>query len=927
MNSVLTALLTAVVAGCGATAAIAQEDIPAQADLHSRYSEHIRPLLENYCIRCHDQNTESNVRLDTLNPDIAATTIDTWTRVKNMLDVGSMPPKGKKQPNSDELDVLLAWIGGSLKRYDADHKETGGDTLIRRINNRAYANMIKTLLGVPAQGTEAFPKDGQVRGFDTVGAGLYITTSLYELYWKSAQQTLDIAIPDSESQPEIKSATLNFKAQNSETAKLEQYRECLKKELKKLRDDPTHYDISSIQKFLNRLSIQAPLRKMMSTSFVEDAVSAFYGEKTIKTVTEKGIIWANDPKCIAALISAIEAQEKQIKEVLEPYVSDFQAVTLSLTGLLPELWLNSRHPGYYIISARLCIRNNKYPLPVGFYVNDHIVRSFMLCDPESAPQTYVAKVFCGGSEKFSIHAAFPTAIYTAKYRWFHYITNYLIALYGLSEGQAQEMADRFNQFHVSTENSGDRGNEAKGADILCSEFSVRGPIYDSWPPPAAARIFSRGMKAPPSRENVEEIVKAFMKRAYVRGDCDAEMARPYVDLIMSHYETEKNFVKAVKFGLTAILSSPRFLYLGEKQRTESSQRKPLTAFELARRLAYFLWSDLPDDALMSSAASGALLDDKELTAQTQRMLKDERSHAFRESFTLQWLKIDKLEDISFSLDLLPAFHIFLLQSAKEESVAFFSEILDKNLSVMNFIDSDFTLLNGCLAQHYGIPGIVGNEFRRVQLPPGSHRGGVLTQASVLMATSNGMASSLVRRGAFVMERLLDVPPGRPPPNVPALDKIKVTKDDGSPFTPRERMAMHRENMSCARCHDKIDPLGVGLENFNALGSWNAKLRLLLPMPDKKTNARWVERDADVHGAMLDGTAYNGPDELRQQLLKQKDQFASCLAENMMIYALGRDLELSDKPVLDGICARVEADKYGLATLVEQVVLSDLFRNK
>ena len=240
-----------------------------------------------------------------------------------------------------------------------------------------------------------------------------------------------------------------------------------------------------------------------------------------------------------------------------------------------------------------------------------------------------------------------------------------------------------------------------------------------------------------------------------------------------------------------------------------------------------------------------------------------------------------------------AFDAALLDSARDESVAFFSEILDKNLSVLNFVDSDFAMLNGRIALHYGIAGITGNEFRRVALPPNSHRGGVLTQASVLIATSNGMVTSPVRRGAFVMERLLGVGPGTPPPNVPALDKIPPAKDDGTLFTPLERLAMHRENRSCARCHDKIDPLGAGLENFNAIGVWNDKLALrplvgppMNPQRNRTEPPHWVMRDADVHGTLLDGTPYNGPEELKQRLMDRKDRFVRSLAENLTIYALG-----------------------------------------
>jgi len=923
---------------CGVRALRAQEDIPTQVELHNQYAQQIQPLFKNYCIRCHDRDTTSTVRLDTIKPDIAPDNIDTWTRVKNMLSVGSMPPKDKRRPTPQELDLLLLWIDGSLKRYDADHKEKGGDTLIRRINNRAYANMIKTLLGVPAQGIEEFPEDGEVRGFDTVGASLYTTTYLYELYLKCARETLDMAISENEAPPEIKEYKHKHIPKGSS---FDPALNALKGGIANLSNNPGRFETRSMAAITNELGLVVPasLQHLVNRNLISDTVAAHYGEKTIEDVAAKGIDWPSDASCVAELLAALELQMERI-QTLEQYTSEFKPETVA--GF-DSNYVGNLNPGYYVISARLCNLNPAYPLPVGIVAGDQTVQTLMLDAPTTAPKTYAVKVFWNKRwDRVDAQSLIPyygdfTMGGAERYYWSH-----ITALYGRTFKQYLEAPQ--NQFYDGRRlwsnlpvSAVDTNVETKGAApapapilgpvIFCSETSVRGPIYESWPPPATARIFMHGVKAPPTREYAEEIVKSFMKRAYAVRDCDAAIANPYVDMIMSHYESGKNFVDAVKFTLSIILSSPQFLYLNEDPRADAAKRKPLSAFELARRLAYFLWSDLPDDALLASAASGALLDAKELVAQTRRMLKDERSRAFREAFSSQWLKIDKLGLIAFSYDLFPGYDKFLMRSAKEESVAFFSELLEKNESVLNFIDSDFAMLNGRLAQHYGIPGITGDEFRRVALPPGSHRGGVLTQASVLMATSNGMVGSLVRRGAFVMERLLGVSPGTPPPNVPPFDKTKTLNEGGAPLTQLERLSMHRENINCARCHDKIDLLGVGLENFDALGAWNAKLKLLLPENDKKTHTRWQEHEADVHGAMLDKTPYNGSDELKQRLLEHKDQFVKCLAEYMLIYALGRDLELSDRPIVDKLCVDVAAGGYGLSTLVERVVLSDVFRNK
>jgi hypothetical protein len=903
--------------------------VPEPDELRQQFRERVKPLLRKYCVSCHDEDAASRVRLDDLEADLTPATIDVWTRAKNVLDVGTMPPKRRtERPTREESEALLAWIGASLARYEANHRETGGDTLIRRVNNRAYARMLETLLGVPAQGVGDFPKDGEVRGYDTVGSGLYATSSLYDLYLSCAQRTLDIAIPTAEAMPKATNATAVLRRKGKA---FEQVRASLAKAIRDLRDDPRTFatrDRCGIPFALGRLPVPAPLLRMLRPNLVAEIVTARYRRPTIEAVVADGIDWAADPACAAELLPALEEQLRLL-ESFEDYVSDLQPVSIHGNGTLK---LGSLAPGYYRIRARLCLQDPAYPVPVCVSAGDRVVDQFMLYDPPSAPTVHETTIFVGARlDQVEVRSPLPYAgDLTRRFGAVRYLVDHAKALYGLTDQRCEEMKLSNwigANYFVSPTAPGTVAIPPAGIGILCSEISVSGPLYQAWPPPAASRIFTRGPHAPPSREYAEEIVAAFMKRAYAVGGCDHDETAPYVDLIMSHYQTGNDFVAAVKFGLAGILASPRFLYLDEERRDHGSQRRPLSGSELSRRLAYFLWSDLPDEELVASAAAGALAKDGEVLAQVRRMLKDPRSRAFREAFATQWLRIDKLGSIAFSNELFPSYDQLLIESAREESVAFFSEILDQRLGVETFIDSDFTMLNGRLALHYGIPGVVGDEFRRVPLPAGSHRGGVLTQASVLMATSNGMVTSPVRRGVFVMERLLGVSPGAPPPNVPALDDVRTAKEDGTPFTHRERLAMHAADPSCARCHGKIDPLGVGLEGYNALGAWSAKATRLLPEPDAKTKSRWRDYEPDLRGAMLDGAPYEGPEGLKRRLLEHQDQFLRCLAENLAIYALGRDLQRSDQPILERICATVTADHSSLATLVEQVVLSDLFRDK
>lgn len=907
----------------GATLAAAQEPPATEADLLSRYDERIRPLIVTYCLDCHDATAEGNLRLDTLERAFVPGTVAAWTRVRNVLDVGSMPPKGKRRPTPDESELLLQWIGQSLAHHDAKHRETGGDTPIRRINHRAYASMLRTLLGVPAQGMDAFPEDGTVHGFDTVGSALYTNTYVYELYLACAQRTLDLALTVGD-RPPVRE--LRYPLTPLPGQRFTKHRSHLRQAIAELRRDPRafaangHTVISSVVDHM-LVGLPANLEHLVERHLVADVVAARFGAPTLEEAAARDIPWADDPQCVGELIQRIERLIDGF-EIMERHVSTWQPV---------NVWPFYQHhvgklvPGWYTVSARMCLSNPKYPLPARLVAGDQTIHAFMLHEPPSAPRDVEVTVYWdprwqtvealsalpyGGD---STRPGFPT----------YYFSGHVKALHG--ELGDEQPGTRLGQMHWVDLPADPPRPEPAG--ILCSEITVRGPLTDAWPTAATARIFTRGLAAPPTRDYAHEIIAGFMQRAYVVAECPEEMTRSYVDLVMSHHAEHGDFVAAVKFGLAAILSSPRFLYLDEAKRADPAVRRPLDPFELARRLAYVLWSDLPDEALLASAADGSLRDRGVLLAQTRRMLRDARSRAFRSGFTAQWLRVDRIGRIAYSYDLFPAFDPLLLRSAAEESVAFFSEILDQNLSVSTFIDADFVMIDSRLAQHYGMSGIVGDAFRRVALRPGSHRGGVLTQASVLMATSNGMIGSTVRRGAFVMERLLGIAPGTPPPDVPALDEVVAERADGLPLTPSEKLAMHRANPSCARCHDRIDPLGTGLEPYDALGTWNAQVRVLLPQVSPTTGSRWVGRDADFRGAMPDGTSFTGPEGLKQRLREHPDRFLRCLAEHLAIYALGRELEGSDRPVLDRVCAEVAADGHTLASLVERLVLCELFTHK
>lgn len=406
-----------------------------------------------------------------------------------------------------------------------------------------------------------------------------------------------------------------------------------------------------------------------------------------------------------------------------------------------------------------------------------------------------------------------------------------------------------------------------------------------------------------------QAVQPFLYRAFRRPPLESEVDRyqAFFDSRLLDGESDETaFLTTCK----AILCSPNFLYVETPPETAETDQ-PM--FRLASRLSYFLWSSMPDEQLLGSAASGKLSEPQTLIAQTRRMLNDARSAAFTEHFTDSWLHLNKLGAMPPDSLKFAAYHDRQLEPLmRRETQLFFAEILNKNLSIDHFIESDFTFANRYLAEHYGLPSVNGDEFQRVSLPRQSLRGGLLGQASILTATSNGVETSPVTRGIWVLENILGTPPAPPPPDVEPLEP-----DIRGATTIRQQLAKHRNVATCAECHRKIDPIGFAMESFDPIGSFRNAYQ-----NDKGKPIGEV----DTAGTLPTGESFGDIAELKQLLLKQKNQFARCLTEKMLMYALGREVGFQDRPTIDSIVRNLAARGDGLQDLVELIVTSDAFVN-
>jgi hypothetical protein len=335
---------------------------------------------------------------------------------------------------------------------------------------------------------------------------------------------------------------------------------------------------------------------------------------------------------------------------------------------------------------------------------------------------------------------------------------------------------------------------------------------------------------------------------------------------------------------------------------------------------------MPDEELLTLAAQKKLSDPQTLRRQTDRLLNDPKAAAFATNFCGQWLSLREIDFTEPHYGRYPEWDQMLKVSMVRETELFFTEILKKNLSLTNFIASEFSMLNGRLAKHYGIPGVDGLwEFRKVALPADSHRGGVLTMGSVLKITADGTNTSPVKRGSWVLERILGTPPPRPPADVPPLEPdIRGAK------TLREQLAKHRNNAQCASCHARIDPPGFALESFDVIGGWREYYRVshwVAGVKEVPGRIYLQGHNVDATGTTADGQRFQNIDEFKQLLLRDKDQVARALCERLVTYATGGAPEPADKPQIEAIVARVRAKNYGLRTLVHEIIQSKMFQNK
>jgi hypothetical protein len=463
-------------------------------------------------------------------------------------------------------------------------------------------------------------------------------------------------------------------------------------------------------------------------------------------------------------------------------------------------------------------------------------------------------------------------------------------------------------------------------DLRLASVRIEGPLErEHWIPTRNyERFFFKSEPPETERERrayARELLERFAGRAFRRPVDDRTLDRLTAFAEATYVRTDRSFEEGVSQAMIAVLASPRFLFRIEQASPERADDPypQLDEYSMASRLSYFLWSSMPDRELFDLAERGELR--KNIGAQVKRLLADGRSEAFIENFAGQWLQARDVEGVSINARAVFQregnnrrfdFERSLRLAMRRETELFFGDVMRENRSLIELLDSDYTFLNQELAEFYGIPDVKGRDMRRVNLPEGSPRGGILTQGTVLAVTSNPTRTSPVKRGMFILENILGTPPPPPPPDIPELEEAEREFKDREP-TMREMMEAHRKNPLCHSCHARMDPLGLALENFNALGLWRETER---------------KQPIDTSGKLITGEAFEGIQDLKRILANERRvDFYRCLAEKLLTYALGRGLEYHDVHSVDQIVARLQAEEGRSSALLMGVIESAPFQRR
>ena len=837
---------------CVTTFSLAQTSHPGSAPTEPASS--LQPFVSRNCYTCHSAQAKTG-GLDLESAVSRSSSIledrAIWENVLTKLRSGQMPPEGTPRPDEKELEAAIRKLEAALLVTGASANADPGHVTPHRLNRTEYNNTVRDLLGVDTHPADDFPQDDSVYGFDNIADSLTISPLLMEKYMAAAEMIADTAVfgPDLKPAPVRIDVAIPRRMETTNSVQI---------------TTPAYYSMSNYdmtglsQPGSYHLSYQIP-------------VTAEYVFKITGAGNRPG---GSEPTKVEFWVDGKIAQTYDVANV-------------GLSGF-------ERRPDFW--EARLKLSAGTHEFVVAFPKQfDGLPAKYGGPNPSKLPEPPgrgFGPPIANASDTPSGNASpDPQAAAGA----------------GRGGQAADNRPGKIEERRIAAERARQQAEHPTWNGLSVNEFDIVGPYnYTRVPSPESKqKIFTCDDSNKASQPAcLQKIVSELAARAF-RRPLAASEAGPFVTIAESAQRRSGSFEHGVSVALRAILVSPDFLFRIEKGGTSGSAPHRISSYELASRLSYFLWSSMPDAELTKHAADGSLSQPDVLRAEVKRMLSDPKSSALADNFADEWLEVRRLESITPDRDRFPDFDDYLRDSMKQETHLFIQNLLHNDGSILDIIDGQYTFLNERLAAHYGIPGVKGTEFRKVDLG-GTGRSGVLTQGSVLTVSSYATRTSVVLRGKWVLDNFLNAPPPPPPPNVPGLDASHI----GTSASLRQVMEEHRANPVCASCHTRMDPLGFSLENYDAVGSWRNQ--------DGKV-------PVDSSGVLPDGRTFQGADGLKAILRSDKDAFANGLTSKLLTYGLGRGLESYDRPVISQIVQSLPANGYRFSSLVLEIVNSFPFQ--
>ena len=857
---------------------------PMAAANDATFERDVAPFLQQHCYKCHNADqAKAGFSLDQLKLDfLSGRTADHWVEVMDMLNLGDMPPVDEPPPDIEELERVVAWINTNLREAELQAANAGGQIPLRRLNRVEYANTVRDLFQLPEEQVqtliEPLPADGAAEGFDRLGVALFFDKTQVERTLEVATAIADKVVIDM-NQVEMKESAERPEIPRFEFLAVKEIDEPdpdttiagikVNGDKKRIATGPPTYkkrenDIEMLAGLSRRTADRewGRLAKLNLTDFIEE--DGFYRIK-VKVKPSPG---RPEPHQLR-----LAYQEKSPLGVVEEIPIDPDGTTET------KLFLKKGSPD---MRRQLEIEWNQTPKVV-------------IIEPEFHE-----------AERVEFKAS--RAIRDAK-----------------RDGKPESEIKQLEREHEATKEVLRQWEGPKyiyNPEIEVSSvpriwfegITVEGPVTEEWPPASHKVVFYEGDERR-DLAYAREIIDRLLPVAYRRPVDQAEV-EAVVDVVEAAMQEGVGFYPAMRLGVARILSSPGFLFLLEPNPDDGSSRA-LNGFELASRLSYFLWSSMPDAELFKLAYNGQLGRPEVLEQQVYRMLRDPKAEAFVRNFAGQWLDAREFGTVQPAKEYRD-YDEELEAASIQEPYHFFATVLLENLPITNFLDSDFLVINERLAKHYDINGVEGDDFRKVSLEPEVNRGGVLGMAGLMTYLSDGTRTLPIRRATWVKTYLFDDPPGNPPPNAGEIQP----NTEGENLTVRERLELHRNEPTCASCHKSLDPFGLALENYDAVGAWRTRAN----GEDFRGGNTPVLNISDT---LPNGTAFNSLEEYKTALLApgMKEKFARAFAKQLLTYALGRPVGYTDQATLEQFLQTLEKNDYRIQPLIASLVQSQAFRTK